>query len=262
MNGEIAAALAGKAFDQGSLDRALIDLDGTPNKGRLGANATLAVSMAALRAAAAESRPAALSSTSARCATRSPAATRDGAAGADDEHPQRRRPRRHQRRLPGVHGDAVRRGLVREALRIGAEIFHALRGILKKRGLSTGVGDEGGFAPNLKSNREAVDVVLEAVDEGGLRGRQGRLRRARRRRQRVLRRGVEAVRLQEVGRHVAHARRDGGALRRVDARVPDHLDRGRPLRGRLAGLEDADHRPSAIACSSSATMCSSPTRRS
>ena len=93
---------------------------------------------------------------------------RHDAARADDEHPQRRRARRQQRRLPGVHGDAGRRRRRSpRRCRAGAEIFHALRGILKKKGYSTGVGDEGGFAPSLKSNREAVDVVLEAIGKAG-----------------------------------------------------------------------------------------------
>ena len=73
-----------------------------------------------------------------------------------------------------------------EALRAGAEIFHALRGILKGRGQSTGVGDEGGFAPNLKSNREALEVVLEAIGKAGLQGRRRRVHRARRRVERAL----------------------------------------------------------------------------
>ena len=104
-----------------------------------------------------------------RTRRRWPAGARGPAAGADDEHPQRRRPRRHQRRLPGVHGDAGRLAVVPEALRAGTEIFHALRAILKKRGLATGVGDEGGFAPSLKTNRDALDVVLEAIGKAGLR---------------------------------------------------------------------------------------------
>ena len=96
------------------------------------------------------------------------AARRAAPAGADDEHPERRRARRQQRRLPGVHGHAGRRvARLRKAVRAGAEIFHTLRGILKKKGYSTGVGDEGGFAPSLSSNREALDVVLEAIAQAG-----------------------------------------------------------------------------------------------
>ena len=95
-----------------------------------------------------------------------------------------------------------------EALRMGAEIFHALRGILKARGQSTGVGDEGGFAPNLKSNREAVEVVLEAIGKAGLQGRPGRLHRARRRVERAVGRRRQ-VHVQEVGRAGPHLGRDG-----------------------------------------------------
>ena len=124
-----------------------------------------------------------------------------------------------------------------EALRAGAEIFHALRGILKARGQSTGVGDEGGFAPNLKSNREAVDVVLEAIGKAGLQGRAGRLHRARRRVERALGRR-RTLRVQEVGRAGAHVGRRWSQLYEDWVRaVPDRLDRRRPRRRRLGRLE-------------------------
>jgi len=168
INGEIATAVTGKELNQAALDKAMVDLDGTPNKGRLGANATLAVSMAALRAAAAEEKVALYEHIGAlRHAL-------VGGARAD--------------LLPvpmcnilngGAHADTnvdfqefmvmpVGASSFSEALRIGAEIFHALRGILKKRGLATGVGDEGGFAPNLKSNKDALDVVMEAINKVGV----------------------------------------------------------------------------------------------
>ena len=90
------------------------------------------------------------------------------AARADDEHPERRRARRQQRGSAGIHDRSVRRGSkFSEALRWGAEVFHTLKGVLKKRGYSTSVGDEGGFAPNLKSNEEALEVVLEAITLAG-----------------------------------------------------------------------------------------------
>jgi enolase len=162
VNGEIARALEGRAFDQQTLDAAIIALDGTPTKSRLGANALLGVSMAFLRAAAA--------------AARAPLYRHIGAlAGAE----------RFTLPVPmmnilngGAHADSsvdfqefmvmpVGAGSFAEALQTGAEIFHALRSILKRRGQSTGVGDEGGFAPNLKSNREAVEVVLEAITKTG-----------------------------------------------------------------------------------------------
>ncbi|MGH9237330.1 MAG: phosphopyruvate hydratase [Vicinamibacterales bacterium] len=164
VNGEIAAAIQGKAFDQRTLDQALIALDGTPTKSRLGANALLGVSMAAARAgAAADGIP--LYRHIARL------------AGAESAN-----------LLPvpmmnilngGAHADSsvdfqefmvLPAGMPTfgDALRAGVEIFHALRGILKKAGHSTGVGDEGGFAPNLRSNREALDVVVEAIRAAGL----------------------------------------------------------------------------------------------
>jgi enolase len=168
VNGEIASALAGRSFDQSGLDRALVELDGTTNKGRLGANATLAVSMAALRAAADEAGQPLYEhiGTLRRALVGGEAATLlpvpmmnilNGGAHADTNVD-------FQEFMVMPVGAAS----FAEALRVGAEIFHALRGILKKRGLSTGVGDEGGFAPNLKSNREALDVVMEAVGKAGV----------------------------------------------------------------------------------------------
>ncbi|HXE81622.1 MAG TPA: phosphopyruvate hydratase [Vicinamibacterales bacterium] len=166
VNGELAKALVGQDFDQRSLDERLIALDGTPTKSRLGANALLGISMAFARACAA--------------ASGSPlyehlASLRPSWASAPRVLP-----------VPmmnilngGAHADSnvdVQEFMVMpagmptfaEALRAGAETFHALRSILKKRGLSTGVGDEGGFAPNLRANREALDVVMEAIRQAGL----------------------------------------------------------------------------------------------
>jgi enolase len=164
VNGEIATAIVGRAFaSQRALDAALIALDGTATKSRLGANALLGVSMAAARAEAA--------------ATDTPLYRHVGALYGCDRFT-----------LPapmmnilngGAHADTsvdfqefmvmpVGVPSFSEALRAGAEIFHALRGILKARGQSTGVGDEGGFAPNLRSNREAIEVVLEAIGKAGM----------------------------------------------------------------------------------------------
>ena len=163
VNGEIAAAVCGPELDQRGLDTAMIALDGTPTKSRLGANALLGVSMAALRAQA--------------TAKTLPLYRHIGALYGNE---------RYTLPVPmmnilngGAHADSsvdfqefmvmpLNAGSFSEALRMGAEIFHALRGILKGRGQSTGVGDEGGFAPNLKSNREAVEVVLEAIGKAGL----------------------------------------------------------------------------------------------
>jgi len=163
VNGEIAKAIVGAEVDQRGLDAAMIALDGTPTKGRLGANALLGVSMAAARAEAA--------------ANRLPLYRHLGALYGNDQYT-----------LPapmmnilngGAHADSsvdfqefmvmpLNAPSFSEALRWGAEIFHGLRGILRARGQSTGVGDEGGFAPNLRSNREAVEVVLEAIEKAGL----------------------------------------------------------------------------------------------
>jgi enolase len=165
VNGEIAQALRGASLDQRALDARLIDLDATPTKGRLGANALLGVSMAAARAAAAAAkRPlyehlAQLSGQSGRYLLPVPMMNiLNGGAHADSSVD-----------LQEFMVMPVGMPTFAEALRAGAEIFHALRAILKQAGHSTGVGDEGGFAPNLKSNREALDVVLEAVSKAGYR---------------------------------------------------------------------------------------------
>jgi len=160
VNGEIADALANyDAADQRALDAKMIELDGTENKGRLGANAILAVSMAAARAAA--------------NSFGLPLYRYLGGAGANV--------------LPtpmmnilngGAHADnnvdfqefmvmPVGAPSFSEALRWGVEVFHKLKAVLKKRGYNTAVGDEGGFAPSLKSNVEAIEVVLEAIQQAG-----------------------------------------------------------------------------------------------
>ena len=163
VNGEIAKTLAGRDADQRAVDRFLIDLDGTPNKGRLGANAILGVSMAVAKAnAAAQGIP----------LYKHAAKLYGGAAGSVLPAPMM------NILNGGAHADSsvdfqefmvmpLGAATFSEAVRCGAEIFHTLRGILKKKGHSTGVGDEGGFAPSLSSNQEAVDVVLEAVTQAG-----------------------------------------------------------------------------------------------
>jgi enolase len=166
VNGEIAKALAGRDGDQRTIDRQLIVLDGTPNKGRLGANALLGVSMALARANAATARVP-LYTHLARLYEKNAEASGkllpvpmmnilNGGAHADSSVD-------FQEFMVMPVGAAS----FAEALRTGAEIFHTLRGILKKKGHSTGVGDEGGFAPSLSSNREAVEVVLEAITQAG-----------------------------------------------------------------------------------------------
>ncbi|MCL6614232.1 MAG: phosphopyruvate hydratase, partial [Firmicutes bacterium] len=161
VNEEIAAEVVGlDALDQAGLDRVLIELDGTPNKGRLGANAILGVSLAVAKAAA--------------NSVGLPLFRYIGGCNA--------------KVLPvpmmnilngGKHADnsvdlqefmvmPVGAESFSESLRWGAEIFHALKGVLKAKGYGTAVGDEGGYAPNLKSNQEALDVIMEAVEKAGL----------------------------------------------------------------------------------------------
>ena len=164
VNGEIARTVSGVELDQRALDKKMIDLDGTPTKSRLGANALLGVSMAAAHAAAA--------------AAGQPLYAHLAAAGGTSGTSQLLPVPMMNILNGGAHADSnvdVQEFMVMpvgattfaEALRTGAEIFHSLRSSLKKRGLSTGVGDEGGFAPSLKSNREALEIVLEAVANAG-----------------------------------------------------------------------------------------------
>ena len=166
VNGELAQALVGQDMDKRSLDERMIALDGTPTKSRLGANAMLGVSMAFAKAEAAHAgRPLYEHLASLRPVWRSAARTLpvpmmnilNGGAHADSNVDV-------QEFMVMPAGMAS----FADALRAGAETFHALRSILKRRGLSTGVGDEGGFAPNLRANREALDVVMEAVQQAGL----------------------------------------------------------------------------------------------
>ena len=160
VNAEISEAIVGlDASEQSFIDKTLIELDGTENKGRLGANATLAVSMAAAKAAAEESGL--------------PLYRYFGGAGP------------MQMPVPlmnvvngGVHANnnlemqefmivPVGAKSFREALRCGAEVFHSLRKIISSRSMSTAVGDEGGFAPNLPTHAAAIELILEAVDQAG-----------------------------------------------------------------------------------------------
>lgn len=159
VNGELRDAVAGlEVTDQAGLDRHMIELDGTENKARLGANAILGVSMAAAHAAAQEK-----------------AVPLYQSLGSGDY------------RLPvpmmniingGEHADnsvdfqefmilPVGAPSLRESVRWGAEVFHALKSVLKGRGLATAVGDEGGFAPDLPSNEAAIEVILEAIEKAG-----------------------------------------------------------------------------------------------
>jgi enolase len=164
VEGEIAAAIRGRdATDQAGLDRTLVDLDGTPNKNRLGANAILGVSLAASKASAAEAGVSLFRYLGGAEARVVPVPMMNVING-------------------GVHADnsidlqefmVVPAGATSfaEAMRIGTEVYHSLKKVLHERGLSTAVGDEGGFAPDLGSSEEAIEAILEAAERAGHRER-------------------------------------------------------------------------------------------
>jgi enolase len=164
VEGEIGGAVRGRdPFDQTGLDRALVELDGTPNKGRLGANAILGVSLATAKAAASEAGISVFRHLGGDEAVTLPVPMLNVING-------------------GVHADnsidlqefmVVPLGAdsFAEALRIGAEVYHSLKRVLHGRGLETGVGDEGGFAPNLDSSEAAIEAILEAAEGAGHRDR-------------------------------------------------------------------------------------------
>jgi enolase len=160
VNDLIARELKGRdALDQSAIDKTLIDLDGTPNKSNLGANATLAVSMACARAAANHQRLPLYRSLGGNDAKTLPVPMMNiinGGAHADNNVDFQ------EFMIVPVGAEKFS-----EALRMGAEIFHTLKSVLKKKGYATSVGDEGGFAPNLKSNEEAIETILEAIGIAG-----------------------------------------------------------------------------------------------
>ncbi len=157
---EIAKAITGmEASLQEEIDRKMIKLDNTKNKGRLGANAILAVSMATARAAAQSQMTPLyryLGGVSASVLPVPMMNILNGGAHSDNSVD-------FQEFMVAPFGASS----FAEALRMGAEVFHTLKGVLKKKGYSTAVGDEGGFAPNLKSNVEAIEVILEAIGLAG-----------------------------------------------------------------------------------------------
>jgi enolase len=164
VNDEIAAAVRGRdAADQSGLDRLLIEVDGTPNKGRLGANAVLGVSLAAAKASAAEAGVSLFRYLGGEDARVLPVPMMNVING-------------------GVHADnsidlqefmVVPAGAssFAEAMQVGVEVYHSLKKVLHERGLSTAVGDEGGFAPDLASSEEAIEAILEAAERAGHRER-------------------------------------------------------------------------------------------
>jgi enolase len=164
VNGEIAGAVRGlDPGDQRALDERLIELDGTPNKGRLGANAILGASLASAKAAAAEAGVSLFRHLGGEEARTLPVPMLNVINGG--VHAQNSIDLQEFMLVPaGAETFA-------EALRVGAEVFHALRALLHERGLATAVGDEGGFAPDLGSSEEAIEAVLEAAERAGHRNR-------------------------------------------------------------------------------------------
>ena len=227
VNGEIATAVARPGrLDQAALDRALIALDGTPNKGRLGANAILGVSLAAAHAAAAEERLPLWRYLGGETAHVLPVPMMNvlnGGAHADNSVDFQEFmivPGRRAARSPRRCGWAT-------------EVYHELKRTLHARGLATGVGDEGGFAPDLGSNEAALEL-LDRGDRGGrLRARRGGRDRARPGDQRALPR--RRLRARARGPR-AELRRAVGLLGGARRPLPDRLARGRDGRGRLGRL--------------------------
>ena len=160
VNKNIADGIVGKKFEtQKELDKLLINLDGTPNKSKLGANAILGVSIAFARAAAAKNRIPLYRYLKDRNKYIMPVPCMNvinGGKHADNNVD-------FQEFMIAPHNASS----FKESIRMGVEVFHTLKEILKVKGYSTGFGDEGGFAPNLKSNEEAVEVILEAISKAG-----------------------------------------------------------------------------------------------
>jgi enolase len=162
VDGEIAEAVRGvDAGDQEGLDRRLIDLDGTPNKGRLGANAILGVSLATAKAAAAEAGVSLFRYLGGESADTLPVPMLNVVNGG--AHAQNSIDLQEFMVVPAGAASFA------EAVQIGSEVFHSLRGLLHERGFATAVGDEGGFAPDLESSEQAIEVVLEAAERAGRR---------------------------------------------------------------------------------------------
>jgi len=163
-NGEIADAVRGlDAADQRSLDERLVELDGTENKGRLGANAILGVSLAVAKAAAADAGVSLFRHLGGEGASTLPVPMLNVINGG--AHAQNSIDLQEFMVVPAGAKTFA------EAVRVGAEVFHALKALLHERGFATAVGDEGGFAPDLGSSEEAIEAVLEAAERAGHRDR-------------------------------------------------------------------------------------------
>ena len=234
VNGEIAAALTGaRAAEQGALDETMIELDGTPNKGRLGANAILGVSLAAAKAAAADSGQPLYRYLAELYGGGEPTLlpvpmmnVLNGGAHADNSVD-------FQEFMVVPAGASS----FSECLRVGAEVFHALKRSLASRGLSTAGGDEGGFAPDLESNEAALLAVLAGVEAAGYEPGADVFIALDPATSEVFADGAYV--LEHEGRTLS-PRGDGRLLGGRLLALPDRLDRGRHGRGGLGRLEAAD----------------------
>ena len=233
VNDQIAREVEGlDALDQAEVDAVLLALDGTKNKSKLGANAILAVSLATARAAAAYLELPLyryLGGVNARTLPVPMMNILNGGAHADNNVDFQ------EFMVMPVGAESFA-----EALRTGAEIFHSLKAVLKKRGYATGVGDEGGFAPNLRSNEEAVETILEAVTAAGYNAGVNVML-ALDPAASEFYDGKSYVFKKSDGRKLS-SRRDGRLLEELGGAVPDHLHRGRDGRERLGRLEADDRR--------------------
>ena len=241
-----------EASEQAAIDQALLELDGTPNKSALGANAILAVSLAVARAAADDAGLplyAYLGGVGGRLLPVPMMNVINGGAHADNGIDFQ------EFMLVPAGADSFS-----NALRMGVEVFHVLKEILKSKKLSTGVGDEGGFAPALALQHRGARSADGSHRDGRLPARRRRRAGARHRGQRV-RRGQRPLSPAPRERG-AQRRRDGRPLRGARRALSHRLDRGRPRRGRLGGLGAADQAPRQPRAAGRATTSSSPTRPS
>ncbi len=232
------------ADDQRLVDQAMIDLDRTPDKSRLGANAITGVSMAVAKAAAESAGLPLFRYLGGPNAHLLPVPLMNilnGGAHADNSVDI-------QEFMIAPIGAAS----FAEAVQWGAETYHALKSVLKQHGLNTGVGDEGGFAPDLEHNRAALDLIVEAIGKAGLHPGPGRGAGHRLRGHRVL------LRRRRTGSRAAPrtAAEMTRIYARVAGRVPDRVAGGPAVRGGLGGLGGADRALWATGCRSSATTSS------
>jgi hypothetical protein len=254
VNETLAEAVLGfDTREQLAIDQALLDADGTPNKGKLGANAILGVSLAVARAAALDVDLPLYRYLGGPLARVLPVPLMNvinGGAHADNNLD-------FQETMLVPHGFAT----FSEALRAGVEVFHALKGILRKQKKVTAVGDEGGFAPDMASNAEALATLLQAIEAAGYKpGEQISLALDVAASEFYDKKPRRPLRAGRRGRALARRRRAGRAVRRAGRQVPAGVDRGRhgPRTTGTAGSRSPS--ASARACSWSATTCSSPTR--